>query len=156
MYGNAGSGKTTVAVALSRAHGIPHLDLDSIAWADGAQRRPLADSVADLRRFIETNPGWVIEGCYGDLVQAALPWCTQLRFLNPGVGACLQRCRARAWEPHKFRSREEQDRMLESLLDWVRQYETRNDEFSLARHRAIFRDFRGDKREYGEHDSPVD
>jgi hypothetical protein len=39
--------------------------------------------------------------------------------------------------------------MLEALLAWVREYETRDDEYGLARHRAVFEGFRGPKREYG-------
>jgi len=31
------------------------------------------------------------------------------------------------------------------LLDWVREYETRADEYSLARHRELFEGFRGPK-----------
>ncbi|MFL5386928.1 MAG: hypothetical protein ACJ8GN_30915 [Longimicrobiaceae bacterium] len=91
----------------------------------------------------------MIEGCYGDLVEAALPYCTELRFLNPGVEGCIAHCRARPWEPEKYASPQEQDRRLAFLLDWVRQYDTRGDEYDLARHRAIFDGFSGPKREYG-------
>lgn len=35
------------------------------------------------------NEQWVIEGCYGDLILAALPSRTELRFLNPGIEACV-------------------------------------------------------------------
>jgi hypothetical protein len=38
---------------------------------------------------------------------------------------------------------------LEFLLQWVREYETREDEYSLARHRELFETFRGLKREIG-------
>ena len=150
IYGNAGSGKTTMATSVARALGIPHLDLDDITWSAVAVRKPLAASVAELELFVAARPDWVIEGCYGDLIAAALPHCTDLRFLNPGVAACVRNCRARPWEPHKYASREEQDRMLAPLLAWVAEYETRDDEFSLARHRAIFEGFGGAKREYGD------
>jgi hypothetical protein len=39
--------------------------------------------------------------------------------------------------------------MLEALVAWVREYDTRADEYGLARHRAIFDAFRGPKREIG-------
>mgnify|MGYP001178649844 CR=1 FL=1 len=44
---------------------------------------------------------------------------------------------------------EEQDKMLEDLISWVREYETREDEYGLAHHRAIYDHFQGTKREYG-------
>lgn len=144
VYGNAGSGKTTMA----RSLGLPHLDLDTVAWRKGTERHPLTTSVALMRAFIDRHAEWVIEGCYGDLVEAALPWCTELRFLNPGLAACVRNSRQRAFEPHKFESPEQQGRMLPALLDWIEAYATRTDEFSLARHRAIFDGFRGPKREY--------
>jgi len=149
VYGNSGSGKTTMATALSRELGVPHLDLDTIAWAQIAVRKPLADSIAELRAFIDAHEGWVIEGCYGDLVEAALPLCTELRFLDPGIEICLRNCRARSWEPHKYDDSAEQDRRLAFLLDWVAGYDTRTDEFSAARHRAIFAAFPGPKQRFG-------
>lgn len=148
IYGNAGSGKTTMATQLAAALHAPVLALDDIAWLDAAVRRPVEASIAELRAFIRANEQWVIEGCYGDLIDAALPHCTELRFVNPGVEACVARCRERAWEPDKFETPEAQDAMLETLIGWVRQYETRDDEFSLTRHRAIFDAFTGVKREY--------
>lgn len=148
ILGNSGSGKTTMARALSTEHGLPHLDLDAIAWAAPGQRRALAESVAALGRFMEEHPAWVIEGSYATLVGAALPHCTELRFLNPGVEACLAHCRARPWEPEKYPSPEAQQERLAFLLDWVRSYPTRDDEYSLAAHRALFDAFPGPKREY--------
>jgi adenylate kinase family enzyme len=150
IFGNSGSGKTTMARALARERGLPHLDLDSLAWAEAAVRRPLAESVALIEGFVARHPEWVIEGCYGDLLEVVLPHCTELRFLNPGVEACIANCRARPWEPEKYASKEEQDANLAFLLDWVREYDTRDDEYSLARHRRIFDSFPGRKREYAQ------
>lgn len=148
ILGNSGSGKTTMARALAAEHGIPHLDVDLIAWTSPGVRKPLADSVAEMEAFVAANPGWVMEGSYADLAAAALPHCTELRFLNPGVEACVAHCRARPWEREKYASREEQDAMLEFLVAWVRQYPTRDDEYSLHAHRAVFDAFAGPKREY--------
>ena len=149
IYGNSGSGKTTMAREVARELGVEPLDLDLIAWDAPGERRAPAASVAMLEAYFAAHDAWVVEGCYGDLVEAALPYCTELRFLNPGVEGCVANCRARPWEPEKYASPEEQDRRLAFLLDWVRQYDTRTDEYSLARHRAIFDGFAGAKREYG-------
>ena len=88
-----------------------------------------------------------MEGCYGDLVEAALPHYTELRFLNPGVETCVAHCLSRPWEPSKFPSADEQNAMLQTLVAWVREYETRNDEYGLKRHRQIYDQFSGSKRE---------
>jgi hypothetical protein len=53
-------------------------------------------------------------------------------------------CRFRTG-PCLYPSKEAQDQKLEFLLDWVREYESRTDEYSLARHRELFEGFRGPK-----------
>jgi adenylate kinase family enzyme len=148
LLGNAGAGKTTMAHQLSGDRNIPRLSLDEIAWGEGAERKPLEVSLRELQQFIEVNDRWIIEGCYGDLVEATLPYCTELRFLNPGVEVCIEHCRQRPWEPEKFASAAEQQVMLENLIQWVRDYETREDEYGLKRHRQIFDTYTGNKREY--------
>jgi hypothetical protein len=74
-----------------------------------------------------------------------LPHCTELVFLDPGVEACLAHNRARAWEPHKYGSKAEQDADLEMLQAWVRQYETRDDDYARRAHQALFDGFAGKK-----------
>src|SRR5207248_331273 len=113
IYGNAGSGKTTMAREVARTLTIPHLCLDHIAWAATAVRLPFSESLAALNAFIAANLDWVIEGCYGDLIEAVLPHCTELRFLNPGIEVCINNSRNRPWEPDYCTSPEEQQRLLE-------------------------------------------
>lgn len=149
IIGNAGSGKTTMARALRDRHGLAHLDLDAVAWAAPGERAPLGDSVEALRAFHRAHPAWVVEGSYGSLVEAALPLCTELRFLDPGVEACLANCRRRPWEPEKYPSPEAQDAALDFLLGWVRQYPVRGDEYGRAAHLALYDRFGGPKRRYG-------
>jgi adenylate kinase family enzyme len=149
LLGNSGSGKSTLAARLARAGELAHLDLDTLAWlpTQPPRRRPLADSARQIAAFMDANERWVIEGCYADLVEVALPRCTQLVFLHPGVAACIANARARPWEPHKYASKQAQDANLDMLIGWIRDYETRGDELSLAAHRALFDRFDGDKRE---------
>ncbi|MEM9216525.1 MAG: shikimate kinase [Cyanobacteria bacterium P01_F01_bin.150] len=148
LLGNAGAGKSTMAKRLIGDRAIARLSLDEIAWDADVQRKPLAESLTLLQSFIDQHNRWIIEGCYGDLVEATLPYCDELRFLNPGVDVCVAHCRSRPWEPEKFASAEEQQSMLNTLIDWVKQYEYRTDEFGLKRHRIIFDAFAGKKHEY--------
>lgn len=127
---------------------VGRLSLDEIAWDDGVERRPLEESKALLFRFIQAHENWVIEGCYSDLVEAALPFSSELRFLNPGVETCIRHCLSRPWEPEKFSSPAEQHALLRQLVEWVRTYESRTDEYGLSRHRELYNGYSGTKREY--------
>jgi adenylate kinase family enzyme len=148
LLGNAGAGKSTMACRIISASKIPHLSLDTIAWDEGPKRKPLDVSLRKLHDFIQASEQWIIEGCYSDLIEAALPHCTELRFLNPGVEICVAHCHRRPWEPEKFSSPEDQKAMLDQLIQWVKDYDNRDDEFGLKRHRQLFDNFRGRKREY--------
>lgn len=149
VFGNSGSGKSTLAQQLAREHDLAHLDLDSIVWEPGkvaVQRDP--DAIAEsLKAFLTSHDRWVIEGCYGELVETATTYCTELVFLNPGLETCLEHNRQRPWEPHKYASKDAQDVMLENLQAWVAGYYERKDQWSYHAHRRIFDSFIGCKSE---------
>jgi adenylate kinase family enzyme len=150
IIGNAGTGKSTLAKKMAQVRGATHFDLDVIAWdsKNGIDRRPLEDSLRELQQFLDTHQNWVIEGCHMSLVQPVMPWCRELVFLNPGILQSERNCRSAPFEPHKFPSAEAQEANLEALIEWMKTYETRDDEFSLASHRALFDSFDGLKAEY--------
>ena len=149
VIGNSGSGKSTFARRAAAEHGLTYLELDMIVWEPGgvAIERPAQAARADLAAFIATNERWVIEGCDGDLAAAALPSCTELVFMNPGVAACIANNRRRPWEPHKYPSAAAQERNLAMLLEWVESYYTRDGVRSYAYHRRLYDAFAGAKRE---------
>jgi adenylate kinase family enzyme len=149
IVGNSGSGKSWRARALAAEHGLAHLDLDTIVWVPGliAVARPVDDALADLRAFCQSQERFVVEGCYGDFIEAALPYCSELVFMNPGKDVCLAHNAARPWEPHKYESKEKQDSMLPFLLDWVGKYYERGDSCSYANHRRLFDAYAGNKLE---------
>ena len=148
ILGNAGSGKSTLAKSFARAHRMPMLDLDTIVWEPERIAVQRDDRVvrADLAQFCRESDHWVIDGCYGDLVQAVLHNAPLLIFLDPGREVCLTNCRARPWEPHKYRSKAVQDAHLGPMLDWVAAYYHRGGPMSLAHHRTVFDAYRGQKR----------
>lgn len=152
LFGNSGSGKSTLAKRLAQTHALAHLDLDSIVWEPEQIAVPRAPEavLASLHGFMDANERWVIEGCYGELVEAASGRCTELVFLNPGLQTCLENNRRRPWEPHKYASKAEQDSMLDNLQAWVAGYYERDDAWSYAAHRRIFDAFVGPKRELTE------
>ena len=117
VYGNSGSGKSRYARALAAQYGLSHLDLDSIVWEPrniAAQLDPQS-TASSLMEFVSTHRLWVIEGCYGELVESATAHCTELVFLNPGREACTANNLRRPREPHKYASLEQQNSMLATL-----------------------------------------
>jgi len=148
LLGNAGAGKSTLAKTLISQQPAARLSLDEVAFQGSTERRPLQDSLADVKRFIANNESWIIEGCYADIIEPILPDCDELIFLNPGVETCVAHCRARPWEPEKFGSSHEQNKNLENLIEWVSSYKTREDEYGLCRHRALYESFQGKKCEF--------
>lgn len=154
VFGNSGSGKSTYARALAARHNLARLELDTIVWETGriAVRRAPEAIAESLRAFLSSHAAWVIEGCDGELIEAASPHCTELVFLNPGVEACLRHNRARPYEPHKFATPEQQAANDAPLAAWVAAYYTRGDPPSYAYHRRIFDAHPGAK---VEHTAPV-
>jgi len=148
ILGNAGSGKSTFARSLARTQRVPMLDLDTLVWEPDrvAVQRSHERVFSDLAQFCRESDDWIIDGCYGDLVEAVLRHRPLLVFLQPGEEVCIANCRARPWEPHKYRSEKAQDEHLEHLLRWVRSYYVLAGSMSLAGHHAVFDAYAGPKR----------
>jgi len=148
IFGNSSSGKSTLAGHLAATENLNHLDLDVLAWqpTEPPQRKPLKESHADILAFIESSPGWIIEGCYADLLEVALPYSSDVIFMNLPVKACIENARARPWEPHKYNTKESQDSNLDMLIDWIAQYADRTDTFSQAAHNRLYQGYTGSKR----------
>ena len=119
VFGNSGSGKSTYARQLARQRELVHLDLDTIVWEPGkvAVQRSLEAITADLDAFLAGNSAWVIEGCYGELIERAAPHSSELLFLNPGCDVCVARNQERPHEPEKYASKADQDAMLDNLIE---------------------------------------
>ena len=149
IFGNSGSGKTTLARSLAARHELTHLDLDNIVWERGetATQRSAEATASALQEFLDAHSSWIIEGCYGELIESASCHCTELIFLNPGLDTCLHRNRQREWEPHKYVSKQAQDDMLANLQSWVVGYYERQDSWSYHAHRRIYDAFQGSKHE---------
>lgn len=150
IFGNSSSGKSTLAKEYVDNFNLSHLDLDILAWlnTNPPARKLLQDSADQISQFTERNKNWVIEGCYSDLLSLIIKQATEVIFLNLSVETCIDNCINRPWEPHKYQSAEQQNQNLEMLLDWVKQYQIRNDEFSLQSHQKLFNEFNGNKKQY--------
>ncbi len=148
LLGNSGSGKSTLARRLAERDGRPVLDLDTLVWEPGTigVMRDAHQVQGDLEKFCIQHESWIIEGCYAQWIQAVLKYRPELVFLDPGEEVCIQNCRSRPWEPHKYASKEEQDGKLEFLLGWVADYYHREGDMSWREHHAVFEGYEGMKR----------
>ena len=147
IFGNSGAGKSTLANQLHEDAGLSHLDLDTIAWQPSSPptRKPIAEVSQEIAEFIHETSCWVIEGCYADLLELVLHEATELIFLDLPIEQCVENAKNRPWEPHKYPSKAVQDENLPMLVEWIQQYETRDDTFSREAHRALFDGFNGTK-----------
>ena len=148
ILGNSGAGKTTLATKISNENDIAHLDLDILAWSEDKvpTRKPLEESIESINAFLRENKHWIIEGCYADLLDYVSKEADEMLFLNVSVNDCIENCNTRSWEPHKYASKEEQDKNLDMLLGWVKEYYVRDDVFSLKSHTNLFKNFKKKKR----------
>lgn len=149
IFGNSGSGKSTLAKKMSKMFDLQHLDLDTLAWEDTQPptRKNMNESISLLEKFLSEYSEWVVEGCYADLLTYMSKRSNEIIFLNPGTDICVRRCQLREWEPHKYKSKLAQDKNLEMLITWVKEYENRTDEFSLKSHLKLYESFMGLKSE---------
>ena len=147
IIGNSGSGKSTLARRLAKLYVGQVLDLDTVAWEPGEIARPRSPeaAAADVRGFCDSGSQWIVEGCYATLVSVALDYEPHLLFLDPGLEQCQRNCKDRPWEPHKYRSKAEQDEKLTFLLSWVADYYVRDDDMSYQGHMALFQSYAGPK-----------
>jgi len=147
VFGNSGAGKSSLSKKLAQHYKAAHLDLDTLAWLNTQppMRAALEQSQQAIETFCKQNKHWIIEGCYADLLALLNNQTDQMLFLNSGVKACIDNCHSRPWEPHKYESKQAQDANLELLINWIKDYEKRDDEFSLVAHQKLFESFSGSK-----------
>ena len=61
VIGNAGGGKSTLARALARRHGLPYVEIDALLWRDGWQPAPVGEYELEHARLIGERR-WIIDG----------------------------------------------------------------------------------------------
>ena len=147
IIGNSGSGKSTLAKKMVTDVGCEHLDLDTLAWqaTTPPTRKPINESKDTIDDFLSKHYSWVIEGCYSDLVELVLDDATELVFLDLPASLCVENAKQRPWEPHKYPSKEAQDANLSLLIDWIKNYDDRKDEFSRKANQKVYENFAGTK-----------
>lgn len=99
ITGNAGSGKTTLAIALGQQLELPVFHLDSVVWQPHWQKTPPAER-QKLEAAMCEPKAWIIEGVSAQVRQLA----DRVLVLDTPSWQCLARAGKRNL-PYAFRSR---------------------------------------------------
>jgi adenylate kinase family enzyme len=85
VVGCSGSGKTTMARALSRALGIPHVELDAINWQPGWRDISVQEPEEFFRRVADAAAGeaWAMDGNYTKARDAHWSRATAFVWMDP-------------------------------------------------------------------------
>jgi adenylate kinase family enzyme len=90
VVGVTGAGKTTLAAALARALGVPHIEIDAIQWRENWTKAPLDEILAALAQRT-AGLGWVADGNYSKLRPTLWPPADTIVWLDYGLLRCLWR-----------------------------------------------------------------
>ncbi len=95
IIGYSGSGKSTLAGLCGKKLHVPVLHLDTAHWLPGWQERPKEERAAIVRRFLDENESWVIDGNYsGVFYEERMEKADRILFMNFNRFTCLYR----AWK----------------------------------------------------------
>src|SRR5947208_7875459 len=106
VVGSTGSGKTTFARELSRRLGVPHVELDALAWGPNWTLVPVEVFKERVARAVE-GEAWVVDGNYGGrgAQGLVLPHADTVIWLDPPLTVVFARLFLRALR--RIRSGEE-------------------------------------------------
>jgi adenylate kinase family enzyme len=85
VIGNSGLGKSTLAPALSRRLGLPHIELDALNWQPGWRALSIAEPEAWSRVVADAvdRESWITDGNYSSGAQPhILPRATDVIWLD--------------------------------------------------------------------------
>ncbi len=118
-----------------------------IAWisATPPARAPLQEPNKKIEEFANANESWVIEGSYTDLMDIVSTLANEIIFLNLSIEQCIENAKNRPWEPHKYKTRSAQNSNLDMLINWIKEYNERDDNFSFNSHMEFYNKFKGKK-----------
>lgn len=139
IVGNSGSGKSTLAQHLAQRLGAPPIDLDHIHWQNRVGEKREESLATDMVVEAASKARWIIEGVYGWLAAAALPFATSLIWLDLPWTVCSEGLLRRG--PWNGATADEH----QAFLQWAEAYWQRTTSSSFAGHLALFENFSGPK-----------
>jgi adenylate kinase family enzyme len=113
IVGNSGSGKSTLAKVLAQRIAAPAIDLDPIHWQGRVGNERDEKLATDMVVEAAANPRWIIDGVWGELAAAALPFADTLIWLDLPWDVCRENLARRG--PWKQANVED----YEDFLQWA-------------------------------------
>jgi adenylate kinase family enzyme len=139
IFGNGGSGKTTLADRLAKALNRPAIHLDDLRWEPGnygiARNNQL---VVDDALAAAAADEWLMEGVYGWLAKPILPRATTLVWLDLPEAECLANVKARGIQGNGSEA------AFDELLAWIADYRLRDNSTCFNAHARLYEAFEGD------------
>ena len=136
IIGNSGAGKSWFSNQLSKKLCVPATELDQIHWQSNSYDVAREKSLAiEMVKNVANADKWIIEGVYGWLAQEAVPKATILIWLDIPLNECFGNLRDR------YRQRGEDQAGFKDLMDWTRDYSSRQTSSSLSGHQRLFASF---------------
>lgn len=90
VVGSAGSGKTTLALAIAQRLGSTHVELDAIHWGPGWTEPPLELFRARAGRALE-GAAWVADGNYSEVRDIVWSRADTIVWLDYALATCIWR-----------------------------------------------------------------
>lgn len=92
VVGSSGSGKSTMARALSQALGIAHVEMDALNWQAGWRDLAIQEPEEFRRRVAEAAAGeaWVMDGNYSKVRDVLWPRATAFVWMDPERAAVMR------------------------------------------------------------------
>ncbi len=146
IIGNSGSGKTWLGNALSQSKKIPLFHMDAIRWGKGGYeiRRSASDIAKDLDA-LKKKDQWILEGVFGKMAEACLPFSTLLIWLDLPWEDCKQNLISRGPQFEEFLDPCEKEKALAKLIEWASEHESRTDANSWSFFNDLYKDFKHKK-----------
>lgn len=128
IIGNSGSGKSWLGAALSQTLNIPLFHMDTIRWKQDGYgiHRSALDIDKDLDS-IKSQDLWILEGVFGKMADACLPFSSLLIWLDLPWTECKQNLIARGPQFREYLNPIESENALAKLIDWASEHELRDD-----------------------------
>ncbi|MHA1212798.1 MAG: hypothetical protein ACTSSH_10085 [Candidatus Heimdallarchaeota archaeon] len=90
IIGNAGAGKSTLAVLLGKKLNLPVFHLDKLLWKEGWERTPEKEFVAKHQKILEKEE-WILDGvAYKSTYEDRFSQAEIILFLDVPVEVCVE------------------------------------------------------------------